>query len=39
MILETADQRSDDWYAARCGKATASPSYWWRWRFRYRRSS
>jgi hypothetical protein len=24
MILETADQRSDDWYAARCGKATAS---------------
>jgi hypothetical protein len=26
MILETADQRSDDWYAARCGKATASVS-------------
>lgn len=24
MILETATQRSDDWYAARCGKATAS---------------
>jgi putative phage-type endonuclease len=24
MILETADQRTDDWYAARCGKATAS---------------
>jgi len=24
MILETADQRSDDWYAARVGKATAS---------------
>ena len=24
MILETADQRSEDWYAARCGKATAS---------------
>jgi len=24
VILETADQRSDDWYAARCGKATAS---------------
>lgn len=24
MILETADQRSDDWYAARAGKATAS---------------
>jgi hypothetical protein len=24
MILETADQRDDDWYAARCGKATAS---------------
>lgn len=24
MILETADQRSDDWHAARCGKATAS---------------
>ena len=24
MIVETADQRSDDWYAARCGKATAS---------------
>lgn len=24
MILETAGQRSDDWYAARCGKATAS---------------
>jgi hypothetical protein len=24
MILETADQRTDDWYAARIGKATAS---------------
>jgi hypothetical protein len=24
MILETATQRDDDWYAARCGKATAS---------------
>jgi putative phage-type endonuclease len=24
VILETADQRTDDWYAARCGKATAS---------------
>ena len=24
MILETADQRTEDWYAARCGKATAS---------------
>jgi hypothetical protein len=24
MILETAIQRDDDWYAARCGKATAS---------------
>ena len=24
MILETATQRTDDWYAARCGKATAS---------------
>jgi hypothetical protein len=24
MILETADQRSEDWYAARLGKATAS---------------
>jgi putative phage-type endonuclease len=24
MILETAGQRTDDWYAARCGKATAS---------------
>lgn len=24
MILETATQRSDDWCAARCGKATAS---------------
>jgi putative phage-type endonuclease len=24
MILETADQRTDDWYAARVGKATAS---------------
>jgi hypothetical protein len=24
MILETADQRTEDWYAARLGKATAS---------------
>jgi len=24
VILETATQRDDDWYAARCGKATAS---------------
>ena len=24
MILETATQRDNDWYAARCGKATAS---------------